>query len=417
MKEHGDIVSVKIAGKSIVLINHPKYVRHVLKSAVEDYGKSSSYDELKLLLGNGLLTSEGDAWKTSRKAVNPAFYKTKLDGLIASMTSCIDHTIALWSSKAEKGEELLIDISKEMLDTTLQVVNTSLFGNQSLEKTRQINESLMQCMSFTYNRMESILNWPLWLPTIALKRFEHHRARLYGIVDDIVDKKEGSAAGDDLVSILMLANQAAPEEYTTNRLKEDALTLMLAGYETTAVTLSWLFYLLSCYSEVQEKVYRETGSVIESDGTISFQKLQELTFTQAVINETLRLYPPVWSFSREALVDDMLVDVPVEKGQMVVLSPYCLHRHPDFWEAPEEFRPERFLDTDISPDVFFPFGGGRRKCIGNHFAYTEILLFLIHVCRRFTLEFVPDQDLTFKSGLTLRTKEALHIILKPRFKT
>lgn len=414
MREHGDIVAIKIAGKKILLVNHPDYIQHILKSNVDNYQKSSSYDELKLLLGNGLLTSEGDAWKKSRKAVNPAFYKTKLDGLIASMNDCISDRLELWNKKLENAQSVRINISNEMLDTTLQVVNTSLFGNQSLEKTIQINESLMQCMTFTYNRMERLLSWPLWLPTRAQKHFEYHKARLYAIVDDIIDKNEDKDSGEDLVSILMVAQRAAPDAYPLSRLKEDALTLMLAGYETTAVTLSWLLFLLSKHNDVQEKVYQELSGVTQSGKDLSFQVLQELTYTHAVINETLRLYPPVWSFSREAAVDDVLYGMPVEKGQMVVLSPYCMHRHPGFWEDPDEFKPERFLEREISADVFFPFGGGRRKCIGNHFAFTEILLFLIRICSRFKLVYVPDQDLTFKSGITLRTKEDLQVILKPR---
>ena len=412
MQAHGDIVELNIAGKKIILANHPKYVRHVLQSNVDNYRKSSSYDQLKLLLGNGLLTSEGNVWTKSRKAVQPAFYKSKLEQLMIAMDACIVGTIDTWKQAVAANGSSTINATQQMLDTTLQVVNTALFGNQQLERARQINESLAECMGFTYNRMERVVNWPLWMPTLGLKRFKNHKARLNAIIDDIVAKSKQEQSGGELMALLLMAHETAPEDYSLERLREDALTLLLSGYETTAVALSWMFYLLSNHPEAQERVRAEVAQLGDGD-TLNIQQLQTLKYTQAVINETLRLYPPVWSFSREAVEDDVMEGHHIAKDQMVVLSPYCLHRNPEFWEAPNEFRPERFLDTEPQRNTFFPFGAGKRLCIGSHFANTEILLFAVHTLRNFDLEFIPGQDLTFQSGITLRTQEDLRVTLKP----
>jgi cytochrome P450 len=408
-RRHGDIFSIDILGKRIVVVNSPQAVRRILQDAVDNYRKSRSYRHLKLLLGEGLLTSEGDVWHRSRRIAQAAFGKTQLAILAASVGDTIEQHLGGWHQRPG-NRDFWLDATDDMLSMSLSVAGSALFGQALAAHSETVRQALRHCMAYVYRRMEAIVNPPAWLPTPRAVHFAHQKGQLLSIIRGMIETSPGDGEAGHLLGMLLQARRSDPD-YGDQQLIDDVITLFLSGFETTATTLTWVLFLLAKSQAVQERLYQE---VCQVQGFPAYQELGAFPYARAVLDETLRLYPPVWSFSRETNDTDILAGHRIDKDQMVVLTPYCLHRHPQWWPRPDAFDPGRFLRQRPEANTFIPFGSGQRHCIGIHFAYLEMLYFLIAACREYRFVEARLASPGFHPGITLRPRSNLLLRMEPR---
>ena len=416
-REHGDLFRYQFGPRTVYLAAHPDAVKHVLLDNNTNYRKHSAYDKVKPLVGEGLLTSEGDTWLANRRLAQPVFHKQRIQGFGKMM---VDETLRMlderWESyaRAEKAFDLL----PEMMRLTLTVVGRALFSRDLSGEAATVGEALSFALEHSNKRSLSVVTAPAHWPLPANLRFKRSLQALDDLVYGMI--KERRAVGeekDDLLSMLLHASDADTGEAMNDRqLRDEAMTLFLAGHETTANALSWLFYLLSQHTAVTRKLLIEVDTVLQNR-VATLDDTANLPYTRLVIDETLRLYPPAWIIGRHTLQPDSLGGADIPADTDVSISPFVTHRHPDFWDNPEGFDPERF-----SPErskgrhrfAYFPFGGGPRLCIGNNFALLEMQLTLATILQRFEPQLVSGHPVEMDPGITLRPKNGVLMTLKRR---
>jgi cytochrome P450 len=375
-KLHGDVVGVRFPLVLSHLISHPDGVRHVLQEHPQNYSKGFDYEILKTVLGDGLLTSEGAFWKRQRRLAQPAFHRQRIQGFVEKMTARSTALADAWSRGSERR-----DVHADLMALTLTIVGDALFGAELSQDTALVGESLDRILHLFTTRGRSL--WallPLWLPTPAHLDFRRNRAKLDALVYRLIAARRASGyqGRTDLLSMLMAAQDdeaeagAAESErsMTDQQLRDESMTMLLAGHETTANLLTWTFLALEQNPAVAGAVREEIDSVLRG-APPTLADLPKLTLVDRVLKESLRLYPPAWAMSRMALVDDEILGFRIPKGSHLVLPQYIVHRREDFWPEPARFDPERFTEAAEKQRpryAYFPFGGGPRQCIGNLFA-------------------------------------------------
>ncbi len=387
-------------------LSHPDYIKHVLQDNNQNYSKRTlTFNLLKLLVGNGLLTSEGDFWRRQRRLAQPAFHRQRLASFGSMMT---DSTLAMlerWESRA--GGPL--DLDREMMALTLQIVGKALFSIDLSGDSKTVGEAFTEANRYIGDQSVNPFAVPYArIPTPGNRRFHRSVRMLDGVVNKIIDeRRRNDEDRSDLLSMLMLARDEETGERMDNRqLRDEVMTLLLAGHETTANALTWTWYLLSKHPDAAQKLRAELDLVLRGR-TPTMDDLPNLNYTRMVIEETLRLYPPAWGVTRMAINDDEIGGYRLPARSVVGFSMYSMHRHPDYWENPEQFDPERFTperSANRPRYAYFPFGGGPRQCIGNSFAMTEAQLILATVAQRFRLELVPGFRVEPQALVTLRPR-------------
>lgn len=398
----GDVVHVKAAAYQGYLLSAPADIKHVLLDNARNYRKSRLYERLKENLGEGLVTSEGDFWLRQRRLAQPAFHRQRLAGMVDTMVSEIDRTLDEWQGVAGRGE--IVDLVPMMMDLTQRIIVRTMFSadlgaaGDVLKRTWPVvNERIGETLWAT--RLEHSL------PTPANRRFHRAVRELDAVVYSIIEERRRSAADQpDLLSMLLSARDEDTGEHMTDRqLRDEVMTILLAGHETTALALSWTYFLLAGRQDVEERLAHEAGQVIA--GRPGFADTERLVYTRMVLQEALRLYPPAWGVSRVAVADDQIAGYRLPAGSIVYVVPFVLHRRPHLWPEPERFDPERFSAGEIAKRerfAYLPFGGGPRQCIGQQFAMVEALLTLAMVSRRYQVQLVPGQVITPRPLITLR---------------
>jgi cytochrome P450 len=416
-RDHGDTVRFRMGPFDFVLIHRPEDIRTVLLERVDDFPKSPSYSGLELVVGKGLLTSEGEFWKRQRRLATPAFHHKHLQNLGETMVRCTSELVDEWERLPGFAPEL--DVHEQMMALTLRIVGLALFSTELSAHAGTMGPALATVLEHANFISTSLLVVaPAWLPTTRNRRF----AAAMKVVDDMVlgiiaaRRKTGEDRGD-LLSMLMAATDERGEVRMTDReLRDEVATIVLAGHETTAQALTWTFMLLSRHVDVQRRVVAEIRQVC-GDAPPQFEHLRALDYTGRVLDEALRLYPPAWAIERQARVDVELGGYTIPAKTMVGIAPWTLHRHPEHWPNPEGFDPDRFLPEAVAARpryVYLPFGGGPRQCIGVNFALYEAKLVLATVLQRVSLELVPGQDLSCDAAVTLRPANGLKVRLRRR---
>ncbi len=411
-RDHGDIARILLV-IHLHLLNHPDYVQHVLQSHHTNYQKDMSYDRMKPLVGEGLLTSNGDFWRRQRRLAQPAFHKQRLVGFAGAMSRNTDNMLERWHAVGEQP----VDIGIEMMRVALGIVGETLFSIDLVGEAEEVSQALTLTLEITNERFQQLFVLPN-VPTPQNLRFKRAVATLDRVVNQVIGARRQSGKDEgDLLSMLMLARDEETGEAMDDRqLRDEVMTMLLAGHETTANLLTWTWYLLSKSPEVERQLHAEVEQVL-SGRTPTVEDLPKLRFTMQVIEESLRLYPPAWLFSREAIEADELGGYPIPKGSSVMMSPYITHRHPAFWENPEGFDPERFALDRVKERprfAYFPFAGGPRQCIGNNFALMEAQIIIAMVVQRYRLHLVPGQRIEPEPAVTLRPNGPVKMVLKPR---
>ena len=415
-REHGDTVRFRFGPYEYLLVNHVEGIQHVLQAHQKNYVKSRNYHGVKLVLGQGLLTSEGDFWRRQRKLAQPAFHHQRLAGFADTFSRATGEMLDRWSALPEAST---FDLHEEMMRLTFRMVGETLFSTNLERDAKAIGEALGVAIRYANEYVEQVVRVPTWVPTPRNVRFRRALRTLDTLVFRIIE--EHRRAPDDhrgdLLSMLMSATDESGQERMTDRqLRDEVMTLILAGHETTAVALSWTFRLLSEHPEVERRLCEEATRVL-GDRRACLEDLPRLEYTERVLQESMRLLPPAWCFEREAVEDDVIGGFRVDAGTVIAICPWVLHRHPSYWDDPERFDPDRFTPERSAGRhryAYLPFGDGPRVCIGKGFAMMEAKIALAAIARAHRIELVPEHPIELEPGITLRPKHGMRVVLRTR---
>jgi cytochrome P450 len=410
-KNYGDISFFHLLHVPICFINRPEYIESVLVSGVSDFTKSKDYAPLKILMGDGLLTSEGEFWQRQRKLVQPAFHRERIAAYGAVMVNYAERMIAVWRD----GETR--DAHKDMMKLTLDIVGKTLFDADVASDAVEVGEAVEVAMGrylnvawFTFFLPPSLLALGNWLFHGTLRRLN---TIIYRIIRA---RRESKNDPGDLLSILLQAQAEDGSRMTDQQLRDEVMTLFLAGHETTANALAWTWYLLSLNPEAEARLHLELKEVLGGRSP-RFEDLQRLRYTQMVVKESLRLFPPAWGIGRETLKEIHLGEYRLPVGTNVFISQWVMHRDRRYFERPEEFHPERWteeFEKQLPKFAYFPFGGGPRVCVGASFASMETALLLATIAQRYQLALVPGHPVKPLASVTLRPKHGIRVKLQKR---
>lgn len=408
-KNFPGITQIKALHLNIVFITDPKYIRCVLQTNQKHYVKSAIYNKLKLILGDGLVTSEGDLWKRQRKLIQPSFHKQTIYNLFDTMLSSTNEMISEWKEVAKKDGKL--DFSEEMMQVTLDIISKTMLGAEVKSDAKIVRNSLHYIGNQVNVKTKRLIDFPLWIPTSSNIKFKKERKVLDDIIYKIINtrKKEGNNKGDLLDMLMLSKYEDTGETMPPKLLRDEIMTVFTAGHSTTANALTWTFYLISQYPEVFKKLKKEVDDVV-GKGEITFQHLQQLKYTKACFNESMRLFPPVWIFGRKALEDNWMGDYLIKKGTNVLISPYIVHRSSEFWKNADTFDPDRWETEEVKEMdkyVYFPFAAGPRMCIGNNFALFEADIIITKVIQNFDFEYAGAAPPEVYPSTILRVKDGL----------
>lgn len=408
-RDHGDVVRFRIGPHVVHLVNHPDHVTHVLQSHARQYDKATrSTAALRLVAGTSLLTTNGAAWEARRRIVQPAFHRQRVGALAGVMTEVVAARVASWRA----GDS--IDVASEMMRVAFAVAGRALLGADVDAAARGLEPDVTRVIAHAFTRWSQLLPVPASLPTPANRAFARALARIDRVVADIV-RTARDPAGQRPPLLATLLDAVHPDTgapFSDAQLRDEVITMLLAGHETTASALSWTFALLATHPEVAGEVGAEIEAVL-GGRTPTLDDVSSLRVTSQVVHEALRLYPPIWAIERRAVVADTIAGYPIPAGSSVIVSPYVLHRHPTYWRDPEHFDPSRFTGAKL-PDAYLPFGAGPRYCIGAEFALLEARLVVAMVVQRWRLTLAPGHVIAPLPGLTLRLRHGLRMTVTPR---
>ncbi|HWI62884.1 MAG TPA: cytochrome P450 [Symbiobacteriaceae bacterium] len=409
--EYGDIARLQIGPWDFYLLNNPDYIEQVLVTQNRLFAKGRGLDASSPVLGNGLLTSEGEFWRRQRRLAQPAFHRDRITAYGTTMTEYALRHIEPWQDGAR------LDLLREMMHLTLAIAAKTLFSADVAEEADTVGAALDVTMSSFNDRSRSIIKIPYSWPTPSNRRLEKAVRQLNAIIYRIIDERRASGEDTgDLLSMLLHAVDEDGSQMTPEQLRDETMTLFLAGHETTANTMSWTWYLLGQNPAAGARLQQEVDAVL-GDRAPTPADLPRLPYTEAVINEAMRLYPPAWIMGRKATAPFELAGYSFPAGTEVLFSQWVMHRHARWFDDPLAFRPERWLDglaKRLPAFAFFPFGGGPRMCIGKGFALMEAQLVLATIARRFRFELLPDQPVQTYPTITLRPAPGIAAIAHKR---
>lgn len=398
IRQYGDIVSVMPEQRHNpgLVLNNPEHVKHVLISNNRNYVKGVGFERVKMLLGNGIIVSDGDFWRSQRRMIQPGFTRRIVGAQSIMMRACNERKLTEWQAKA--ASRTAINITEEMSELALEVILRALFSHDldHLIEQQGVNPFAMLVEDVTRD----------------LKMAMRFRALTRHVAAVMARRREAGRIEHDFLSFLMeTRDKDTGEPMSDKALIDEVMTIIVAGHETTAGTLNWAWYLLSQEAQVESRLHAELDALEQAP---VFEDLAALSYTRQVVDETLRLYPPVWLFSRKAVDEDVLKhpdgDVQVPAGANIFLCPYLLHRDPEYWPEPERFLPERFSAASIKErnrHVYYPFSLGSRRCIGEFFSLVDMQLHLGLLARQIRLRHVPDKPVDIEPHINLRALNSI----------
>jgi cytochrome P450 len=412
---HGDVIRLRL-GQTVTVIRHPDHVRQVLQDNHTNYHKSFLYKRMKPLVGEGLLTSEGDTWRRNRRMAQPAFHHQRLAEFAAVMNGHIADLLDDWAAPARTGDA--VDVAAAMTSLTFGIAGATLMGVDLRHDSKAVGEALRVAMQVTNRRLTSLAMIPPSLPTPMNLRFRKALALIDGLVGDIITGRQSQAdPPHDFLAMLMAARDEEDGSRLSERqLRDEVVTMFIAGHETTAHMLSWAWYLLATHPEIEARVHDEVATVL-GGRPAGVADLGKLPYLRRVLDEVLRLYPPAYLIGRKAIADDTIGGFHVPAGSSVILSAWSTQRMAAYWERPDAFDPDRFLPerSDGRPRyAFYPFAGGPRQCIGRDVAMMEGMLIAAAVLQRYRTTLVPDHPIVMERSVTLYPRHGVKVTLRQR---
>lgn len=404
--QYGPVVNYNIMGMDAYMLTDPDAIKQVLIDKVDYFPKLQSRDgHLSKLVGDGLLTSDGDLWQQQRAAIEPAFYMSHIKNYTDIMVNRATERLTGWNS----GD--IVDIDREMRRLTLDILVEAMFGQEIDSEARGLHDATADVRAPLKPRNQPItFIAPDWAPIPFLRReqkaIEHIEEQIYKI---IASRRKSDEDRDDLVSMLLNADTNMSDE----QIRDEMFTFLFAGHETTAVTLTYIWHLLSGSPEVEARLHDELDTSLENDNP-QIKDIPSLDYTEAVVKEALRLYPPAHEMRRTPTENVKINGYTIPEDGMIVLPTWVMHHDERFWDNPEEFRPERWeKDVDRPEFAYFPFGGGHRRCIGQQFAMTEAQLLVATIAREFSFDRQYD-ELSLAAAVTLHPKGSVEMVPQPR---
>jgi len=413
-EQFGDVFRSRI-GSLVHFLYHPDHVRRVLYDHQKNYPRGWHYRLLRNLLGDGLVASEGDHWRRQRRLAQPAFHRQRLRGYAQAMIEATSRMLARWDGTALAGSGM--DIGAEMSHLTLAIAGLTLFNRDPSQDADLVGRTFGVLASYLEHRFNHpFASLPAWVPTARNRRMKDAARTLNGVVLALIRERrcEGRDRGDLLSMLMQARDEETGEVMTEDQVRSEVLTFLVAGHETTATALTWTWFLLGSHPAVRRRVREEIGRVL-GDRLPTTEDVPQLIVVRMAIEESMRLYPPVWALAREAAHEDEIGGYRIPARSTVILSPFVTHRHPAFWERPEVFDLDRFTPERVaqrSKGAYFPFLGGPHQCIGNEFAMLEMGLILAMVLQRFDVELLPDPAIRPKAALTLRPSAPVQVALR-----
>jgi cytochrome P450 len=398
----------KIGPANFVHVFDPTLIKHVLQSGYKNYARSKEFEVLKPIMGNGLPTNEGESWLKQRRLIQPFFHSRYISSFSKQMTESTAAMLVQWQDKKDGVVE---DVFSEMIVLTLDIITKTLFGYDMKEKILELKQVTTVLIELLSKNMQSAIG-SFSTDTSQQKEIEHNTKLLSDIISEVVNSRSNSNTESfDLLNMLMQAEDAdSKEKIGHQQLKDELVSLLLTGHETSSVALTFALHLIYSYPEVRDKFINELKTL--NGKPPSPEDMRSLPYTLQIIHETLRLYPPLWNITREAINDDKTDGLDIRKGDTVLVSPYVMHRDSRFWENPETFSPERFNDMSrINEFAYFPFGLGPRKCIGNQFALMSMTISLAMIGQQFILTPISSGKINLNPLITIRPKEKISMKL------
>ncbi|ULM98054.1 cytochrome P450 [Peribacillus frigoritolerans] len=413
-KEYGEVAKFRLGPfQTVYHVLNPDLIKQILVTKQQSFVKSRDFNLLKPFIGEGLLTSEKDFHMRQRRLIQPSFKKTHIIQYAKDMIDVTMDYISTWQHDDERS------ITKDMMNITLGVISKTMFSMEFKDGYEIVGKPLETALRITVKRMRKIFRMPLWVPTKINREYKKAIQRLDKVIYGIIEKrKNDTVKHEDMLGILMDARDADDGlGMSSHQVRDELMTIFLAGHETTANALSWALYAISKHPEIQVKLFNEVNSII-GQRTPKPEDFMKLQYTQNIIHETLRFYPPLYILSRDVTEDVTIGRYRFKKGDMILISSYVMQHNPEYFDQPESFIPERFENNfmkSLPAFAYFPFGGGPRVCIGNHFAMMEAVFVLACIAKRYRIKLAPDHhEVTPLPSLTLRPKNGLRMELEER---
>jgi cytochrome P450 len=414
-RDYGDLVSFRLATRQFYLFSHPQLVEQALVKQSHNFVKMYNPEKptgLALILGQGLLTSQGDLWRRQRRLMQPVFQRSNLTSMLPQMVMAGNNLLYRWR---QLGDGAHINLADEMMQLALEVITQTMFSTSVLDKITEIASALETGLKHAAKTVANPLTPPLFIPTPANRAFKHATGLLDDIIYGMIDQRRTqSTAQHDLLTMLLNArDDDSGKPMTDQQIRDEVITIFTAGHETTANVLTWTLYLLARHPAVLAKLKAELHDQLQGN-TPDAAALQQLAYTRAVLNEAMRLRPPAGILIRKVSRDTEIDGYAFKAGSLAIFSIYNIHHHPDYWRQPEQFDPERFLTAEKRRFAYMPFGTGDRVCIGNHFALLETQLLLSMIIQHFDIQLVSTDEVEIEMAVTVRPKGGIPVRLNRR---
>lgn len=411
---YGDIAFLAVGSLPVYVVSHPEGVKQVLQDQNKRYSKDTiQYHALSTITGRGLLTSDGAFWLRQRRLAQPAFARPRLMALDSIVVPSTQAMLQRWQGLARQGA--VVDVDHEMMQLALEIVGKALFSMDLSREAARLTKAVLTALDHIIYRARNIIVPPDFIPTPGNLRFRSALRTLDQAVYAMIAERRKEGQGDDLLGMLLKARDAETGQLMSDeQVRDEVLTMLIAGHETVASALTWTWYLLSGHPAERDCLRGEVTRVL-GDRLPTTADLAALNETAQVFSEALRLYPPAWVITRKAIEADTVLGYPIAPGALVIISPYVVHRRVDFWDSPEAFRPARFSpgsEDDRHRFAYIPFGGGPRLCIGSGFAAVEAHLVIAMVTQQFRVELAPQAQVSMDALVTLRPRHGMPMKLQ-----
>ena len=415
-QEYGDVVRQRLGPYLVHSVTHPEGVRHVLQGNYKNYSRGKFYENFKLFFGEGLLTTDGEYWLRHRRMAQPLFHRKVVDGCTDTAAASIGAMLDRWDAGLERGEP--VELVGEMMHVSLSILGRVVFNMDFSGYSDVISPSVLVGLKTMMPQGNLNDFVPRWVPTPYNRRLSHAQNSLRDVMTTVI--KQHEVGGDGTIDLITLLQSAKDTEtglgLTDQELHDEVMTIFMAGHETTGNGMAWALYAVGEHPEVRERLEAEVDEVL-GGRTPTLDDLSNLTYTKMVVDEVLRMYPPIWGYTRDPIADDEIDGYHIPAGSTIFLSPYVTQRHPSVWDDPERFDPERFAPgraESYPPFSYFPFGGGSRKCIGFHLALLQMQLVTAMVAQRFRVQKVPGHPVEYGRMVALRPVHGIRATLQPR---
>lgn len=418
-RQHGDLTYMRFGKHPTFLVVHPEHVRHISVSRRQNYDKHATYDTVReLLLGDGVVTAVGESWRWQRKLMAPFFTPRGVERYYPIMLADAQRFVQGWQARAQPTQP--VDMFTEMMKVTAAIILRTLFSTASDEALVELKEAVETMMRFVSQQEWKLLRLPRWVPTPENVAYQRARRVTHSYIRQLIAQRRALPAEqwpeDALTKLLTTRDEETGATMSDQLLLDNGITLFFAGHETTARTLTFLWYALSQHPEVEARLHAEVDSVL-GEAPPTLEDLKRLPYTLRVIKEVMRLYPAAPMYARDAVAEDEIDGVRIPAGSRMLLFSYATHRHPAFWPDPERFDPERWrpeLESARDPHAYHPFAAGQRICLGNNFSLLETHLLTAMLARRFKVRLVPGHQPQLEAFGTLGSRNGMPMVIQPR---